>query len=55
MAFNLGMTVGKLVHGIYYTLITRVDDLDLDTRSQWVGRGNKSALNYLDNYACNKH
>ena len=27
----------------------RSDDLDLDTRSQWLGRGTNSALNYLDN------
>ena len=26
-----------------------VDDLDLDARSQWVGKSKKSALNYLDN------
>ena len=25
----------------------RFDDLDLDARTQWLGRGNKSALNYL--------
>ena len=25
------------------------DDLHLDARSQWLGRGNKSVLNYLDN------
>ena len=26
-----------------------VDDLDLDARSQWVGKGKKSALNALGN------
>ena len=40
MAFKLGMTVGgRLTHGIYAR--ARVDDLDLDARSQWVGRGKK--------------
>ena len=27
------------------------DDLDLDARSQWLGRGQTSALSYLDNEA----
>ena len=31
------------------------DDLDLDARSQWLGRGNIPALNYLDTKASNKH
>ena len=30
-----------------------INVLDLDARSQWLGRGNLSALNYLDNKACN--
>ena len=42
MAFKCGMMV--LMHGI-----SHFDDLDLDARSQWLGRGNKSALNYLNN------
>ena len=25
-----------------------VDDLDLDARSQWIGKGRKSVLNYLN-------
>ena len=27
----------------------RFDDLNLDTRSQWVAKGRKSVLNYLGN------
>ena len=50
MAFKLGMTV-DLLRGIY----ARFDDLDLDARSQWVGKGKQSVLNYLDNQASNKH
>ena len=45
MAFEFGMKVdmGQLyAHG-------RLDDLDLDVRSQWLGRGTNSALNDLDN------
>ena len=37
----------KLMHGIYAH--DRVDDLDFDSRSQWLGRATKSALNYLGN------
>ena len=29
----------------------RFDDIDFDARSQWLGRGINSALNYLDNKA----
>ena len=48
MAFKFGMTVDLFM--AYNMLIhVRVDDLDLDARSQWVGKGQKSALNYLDN------
>ena len=43
MAFKLGMTI--LTHGIY----AHFDDLHLDAKSQWLGRGKKSTLNYLDN------
>ena len=32
------------MHGMY--VHARVDDLDRDARSQWIGEGNKSALNY---------
>ena len=32
----------------YYARVS-VDDLDLDARLQWVDKGKKSALNYLDN------
>ena len=37
MAFKLGMTVDLYMT---YTHV-RFDDLDLDTRSQWVARGKK--------------
>ena len=37
----------RLVHGI--CAHARVDDLDLDARSQRVGKGKTPALNYLDN------
>ena len=40
---------GRLMHGRYVHAL--VDDLDLDARPQWIGKGNKSALNYLDNKA----
>ena len=42
MAFKLGIAYNDYAH---------FDDLDLDARSQWVGRRQrqKSALNYLDN------
>ena len=33
----------------------RFDDLDLDARSQWVGKGKTSALHALGNKASNKH
>ena len=46
VAFKLDMTVRRLMHDIYAH--ARVDDLDRDARSQWLGRGNNSALNYLD-------
>ena len=39
--------------GIYTD--TRFDDLDLDTRSRRVSRGNSSALNYLDVKGSNQH
>ena len=45
MAFKLGMKVD--FHGIYTH--GRFADLDLDARSQWLGRRTNSALNYLDN------
>ena len=50
MAFELGTTVDlSCAH-------TRFDDLDLDERTQWLGRGNNSALNDLDNQTSNnKH
>ena len=37
----------RLMYGMYAH--ARFDDLGLDARSQWVGRGRNSALNYLDN------
>ena len=41
MAFKRGMTVDV---GIAYVFMpSRADDLDLDARSQWHGRGKKSA------------
>ena len=33
----------------------RFDDLDLDARSQWVDKSQKSELNYLDNEENNQH
>ena len=45
MAFKLGMKVD--MHGIYTD--GHFDDIDIDTRSQWLDRGTNSALNYLDN------
>ena len=44
---------GRLMHCTY--AYARFDDLGLDARSHWVGKGSKSALNYLDNKASNKH
>ena len=38
---------GRHMHGTYAH--ARFDHLDLDARSQWVGKGRKSVLNYLDN------
>ena len=45
MSIKLGLTVDmphKYAHAHF-------DDLDLDARSQSLGRGKHSALNYLDN------
>ena len=48
MAFKLGVTVDLCM--AYNYAHANFDDLDLDVRSQWVGKGKKkSALNYLDN------
>ena len=33
-----------------YYAHARFDDLDLDARPLWLGRGNSLALNYLANY-----
>ena len=49
MAFTLGMTVDMYMHGIYAH--AHFGDLDLDAKSQWNGKGKKSALNDLDNWA----
>ena len=46
MAFKCGMAVDLCMPSYAHT---RFDDLDLHERSQWLGRGKKSALNYLDN------
>ena len=46
LAFKLGMN-GRVMHGIY--IQGHFDYLDLDARSQWLGRGNNSSWNYLDN------
>ena len=43
----------RLMHGI--CAHARSDDVDLDARSQWVDKRKQSTLNYLDNYATNKH
>ena len=50
MAFRHAKTVD------FHMLYAPFDDLDLDARSQWLGRRkNKSAFNYFDTYASNKH
>ena len=46
MVFKFGIKVDLCMA---YMPHARFDDLDLDTRSEWVGRGERSALNYLDN------
>ena len=49
MAFKLGMTVDvymSYMHVIYAH--AHFYDLELDARSQWLIRGTKSVLNYLD-------
>ena len=38
---------GTLMAALYAH--ARIDDLDLDARSQWVGKGNKSVLHALGN------
>ena len=38
---------GRLMDAIYVR--ARFDDLGLDARSQWVFKGEKSELNYVDN------
>ena len=45
ITFKLGMTVD--MYAIYAH--ARFDDLDIDARSQWVGKGHKSELNALGN------
>ena len=47
MALKLGMVVG-LCTAAYYAH-THVDDLDLDAKSQWLGRRKHSRLKNLDN------
>ena len=49
MAFKLGMTVDLYTSFTWQYTDARFDDLDLATRSQWVGRGKYSVLNYLNN------
>ena len=45
---KFGMTVDVCM--AYIMLMPLFDDLDFDAKSQWVGKGNNSALlNYLDN------
>ena len=39
---------GGLMHAIYY-VHARFDDVDLDARSQWIGKGKQSALHALCN------
>ena len=55
MAFKLGMAVD--LYMAYNYAHARVDDLDLDARSHWVGKSKKkkTTLNYLDNLASNQH
>ena len=47
------MTVGRLMDALYVQY--RFDDLDVDAVWQRVGKGKRSVLNYLDNYASDKH
>ena len=56
MAFTLGRTVAVCMAYKYYAH-ARVDEIDLDAKSQWVGKGKISALNYLEDHhqASNKH
>ena len=49
MAFKLGMMVDLHMAYLYIFFHAHFDDLELDSRSQWAGRGKKLALNYLDN------
>ena len=51
MALKLGVTVDLRMA---YMPILILMTLDLDARSQWLGRGKKSAFNYLDNFASNR-
>ena len=47
MAFKFGKTVDLCME--YNYAHARFNDLDIDARSHWVGRGKTSALNYPDN------
>ena len=47
MSIKLDMTVDLCIAHNNYAY-ARFDDLDRDARSQWLGRGNNSALNILD-------
>ena len=40
---------GRLMRGIIICIHALFDDLDLDARSQWVGKGKTPTLNYLNN------
>ena len=42
------MTAGRLMHGIHAH--ARFDDLHIDAKLQWVGKGKTPALNSLGNY-----
>ena len=49
MAFKFGMAIDlSIIWHIIYAH-ARFDDLDLDARSQWVGKRKKSPWNYIDN------
>ena len=56
MAFKLGLTVDLCMRCL--SIHARVDDLDLDARSQGVGKGQKQIsveYYYLDNLASDEH
>ena len=49
MTFKLDTTVDLIMHDINYNAHAQFDDLDLDARLQFLGRGTESWMNYFDN------